>query len=548
MTVAVVEENTVPLTGPLTRRILDRWKADLIEADFRQRGELWDKAEADEEAFWHGDVLELPHTDPHFAFLAEDGERPVEHTFLYVLNFHRRQRLENVRTLYKLGDCKEHRAALATALDRQGMRLSDTDMLTLSGRVMIAEIETLEKLVKSDAVDIPQIEEPPAPLPHTGVTAPAKPGTLMKDAVREYIRESLREKEWTKKDEMRFKAHLDEFMEIAGNKPVNQYAHTDGANFKSIQLKLPRMRHGGVFKGKSLKECAALADRQGQIVKRLSPSTIKDKIGCVSRFFIWARGSDLTVIDPLKEVTITSPKKRTRGKGRLPWSIDELNRMFAAPIFTGAKSATHWKERGDKMLNDTAMYWAPLIGLFSGMRLGEIIQLHVGDVREEHGIHIFDVTTLGSADEGANAKTVKTSTSHRKVPVHHSLSDLGLLAFVERQRQRGCVRLFPDFEKSKDDQTWSKAFGKHFKRFRDSLTVKDKFEVREKVDFHSLRHNVEDALRNANVRKEVRDAIQGHGENGVSAEYGSGYYVETLNEAVQKVHYSGLVLPKCFNG
>jgi hypothetical protein len=60
------------------------------------------------------------------------------------------------------------------------------------------------------------------------------------------------------------------------------------------------------------------------------------------------------------------------------------------------------------------------------------------------------------------------------------------------------------------------------------------------VKFHNLRHNVEDALGNADVRKEVRDAIQGHGENGVSREYGSGYYVKTLNEAVQKIEYAGL--------
>lgn len=62
------------------------------------------------------------------------------------------------------------------------------------------------------------------------------------------------------------------------------------------------------------------------------------------------------------------------------------------------------------------------------------------------------------------------------------------------------------------------------------------------MKFHSLRHNVEDALRNADVRKEIRDAIQGHGENGVSREYGSGYYVKTLNEAVQKIDYEGLNL------
>ena len=93
------------------------------------------------------------------------------------------------------------------------------------------------------------------------------------------------------------------------------------------------------MKGKSLQECAALADRQDNTVKRLSPTTIKDKIGCVSRFFVWARGKDRSVINPLDDLKVSAPKKRKRGKGRLPWSIEELNRMFAAPIFAGAKSA-----------------------------------------------------------------------------------------------------------------------------------------------------------------------------------------------------------------
>ena len=75
--------------------------------------------------------------------------------------------------------------------------------------------------------------------------------------------------------------------------------------------------------------------------------------------------------------------------------------------------------------------------------------------------------------------------------------------------------------------------------FRKSIGV-----IRRGVKFDSLRHNVEDALRNADVRKVVRDAIQGHGENGVSREYGSGYYVKTLNEAVQKIGYQGLVLDR----
>ncbi len=44
------------------------------------------------------------------------------------------------------------------------------------------------------------------------------------------------------------------------------------------------------------------------------------------------------------------------------------------------------------------------------------------------------------------------------------------------------------------------------------------------------------------VKQEVRDALQGHGENGVSAQYGTGIYRKTLDEAMKKVDYQDLDL------
>ena len=60
--------------------------------------------------------------------------------------------------------------------------------------------------------------------------------------------------------------------------------------------------------------------------------------------------------------------------------------------------------------------------------------------------------------------------------------------------------------------------------------------ARRGVKFHSLRHNVEDALRNADVRKEIRDAIQRHGENGVSREYAD--VVSALTAICQRLGHS----------
>lgn len=49
-----------------------------------------------------------------------------------------------------------------------------------------------------------------------------------------------------------------------------------------------------------------------------------------------------------------------------------------------------WSEPGSVTLEHTAKFWVFLIGIFSGARLGEIIQLHVDDIKVENEIPYFD--------------------------------------------------------------------------------------------------------------------------------------------------------------
>ena len=51
------------------------------------------------------------------------------------------------------------------------------------------------------------------------------------------------------------------------------------------------------------------------------------------------------------------------------------------------------------MLRRYAKFWVPLVALFSGMRLGEIIQMQVADVKTLDGITYFDVTPLANVQE-----------------------------------------------------------------------------------------------------------------------------------------------------
>lgn len=128
------------------------------------------------------------------------------------------------------------------------------------------------------------------------------------------------------------------------------------------------------------------------------------------------------------------------------------------------------------------------------MRLGEIIQLQVADVKETDGIQYLDITTVNfdpadnEGGDGDEKKSLKTSSSRRSIPIHKIFLDLSFGDFLEFRRASGSTRLFPEFEKSKDDGSWSKQFSKYFKRFREKVGVK-----RRGVKFHSLRHNVEDA-------------------------------------------------------
>ena len=222
-----------------------------------------------------------------------------------------------------------------------------------------------------------------------------------------------------------------------------------------MQLSLPIYRQKPPFKGLTLVAAAKKSSELragGDHVELLNPITINDKIGTVSLFFEWARSRDSGVVNPVSEPAHpTFRKNKRKGKKRHPWTIDELNRMFTAPIYTGCRSERHWQQPGNVVLRQSAKYWVPLIALFSGMRLGEIIQLQVADVKRLDGIDYFDVTPVAidltddEADDEEEEKSLKTASSRRGIAIHQTLFELGFGDFLDFRRASGEKRLFPDY-------------------------------------------------------------------------------------------------------
>ena len=177
------------------------------------------------------------------------------------------------------------------------------------------------------------------------------------------------------------------------------------------------------------------------------------------------------------------------------------------------------------------------------MRLGEIIQLRTSDIKQDgDGIAYFDITTLLDEDDGEAAKSLKNANSVRELPIHPRLVDFGFQELVDKRRDEGAPRLFMDYGQSTDGR-WSQQFSKWFQRYRKHAGVERIIGGKNRVDFHSFRHNFEDVVRNLpDVKQEVRDALQGHGDNGVSAQYGTGIYRKTLDEAMKQVEHESLDL------
>ena len=215
--------------------------------------------------------------------------------------------------------------------------------------------------------------------------------------------------------------------------------------------------------------------------------------------------------------------KERRGKARLPFNVDELNKVFFGHVFT--KGA---RPRGG---GGEAAYWLPLLALWTGARLEELAQLEPSDIREERGLgHYFDIN-----DEGTE-KRVKNASSVRRVPVHPQLISLRFMEYVERMRRAKARYLFPDLVPDVKGNR-SGNFSKWYARYLDSVGVTDKRKV-----FHSYRHGFVDACREV-MNPELRDALVGHANRATSEQYGTGRYpLAPLFNAIASVQFKGLSL------
>lgn len=213
---------------------------------------------------------------------------------------------------------------------------------------------------------------------------------------------------------------------------------------------------------------------------------------------------------------------------RRPWSPDELSTLFSQPLFTSYALPKDFKAGKD------AAYWIPIIGLYSGARVGELAQLRTEDVITSGPIPLFSIT-----DEGESQR-VKSDSGIRVIPIHPELVRLGFLEYVEQVRNTSATALWPAM-KMRDGRPGG-YFSAWFGTFRKAAGLTEKY-----PDFHCLRHTVRTGMSRAGIDHKVQDELTGHKPQGsVGTRVYQQVSEDELVKAVAALEYPGLNLPRVF--
>ncbi len=348
---------------------------------------------------------------------------------------------------------------------------------------------------------------------------------LLSEVMKEWI-EDKSKSDWTPNTAKSNRIWAEAFIEITGDRPIGTYGKADVRTFKkALEVLPPNWRGHKELRHLTITEAINKAVQDN--TPAMSAKTARKNFQFVGNLWRWS----LVNYDEIDKDIFTGfsiSVKSNKRTERSPFNLKELNVIFSSPTYTGCLSKNKTFMKGTYSLRGTAKHWAPLIALYTGMRLGEILQLHTEDIKEEGGIPYFDIN-----DHHSNKK-VKTSGSNRVIPIHTTLINLGFLKFTQMRKDKGDKRLFPEVTLSSDG-TYSDKFSRYFSRFLEAMEIKH-----DKNSFHSFRHTFEDACRENDIPKEIMDALQGHSSQDMSGRYGAGYSVQKLNEWLQKIKYRGL--------
>lgn len=226
--------------------------------------------------------------------------------------------------------------------------------------------------------------------------------------------------------------------------------------------------------------------------------------------------ADVNYFDNLKK---TPQKKKEKVSA---YTIKELKILFDQEHFEGF--CKKYDER----------YWVCIISLYTGMRIGEIVQLTTHDVIEnKNGLMLFNIDD--SSKVKRITKHLKNNNSIRIIPIPNKILELGFKDYLNTIKKEGFELLFPRMERDKSGNITPNLIASAFKEYKDPL-IKERPGV--KTDFHSFRHSFIAYLQSEDVNLNVIQNLVGHSSGTITLDiYGEARAPEKLIKAINLPDY-----------
>jgi len=358
---------------------------------------------------------------------------------------------------------------------------------------------------------------------------PIEPYLVEIKLIREVVDEFLVLRKGTIGEKMlsEYRVLTDEFIEIIGNIPVSSLSKDTIRTYIKIQTQLPiNRRKNPKYRDLSIDEIMKLKDVKPQ--SRVNVNKFLTRLTTFMRFGVSQGYIKENYIDGMK-IPISKTEER---KKREPFSPEDLVKILHPKTYLGWTidfGKTTKSNKPDVVKYQNPFYWSFCIGILSGMRTNEISQLLIGDIIKKENVWMFSI------DE-TEGKSVKTTSSIRKVPVHPTLISLGFIDYVKIIKSKGVDRVFPELTKQRDG--YSTKISQHYnEKFLPSVGV---WKKQVKV-LYSTRHTFINRCYNKGVDRDIIKSIVGHEPDFTMDVYGgSPFTPKQLYQGISKVSYSNI--------
>jgi len=347
--------------------------------------------------------------------------------------------------------------------------------------------------------------------------------------IREVVDEFLELRKGTIGEKMldEYKVITDDFIEIIGNIPVSSLSKDSIRTYISTQIILPPNRR----KNPKYREMSIVEVMKLKGVKPQSRINVNKFLTRLTTFMNFGVSQGYIKENYILGMKIPIPKTEGRKK-REPFSPEDLVKILSPKTYldyTIDFGKTTKSRKPNVVKYQNSFYWAFLIGIFSGMRTNETAQLRIEDIIKKENVWMISI------DE-TEGKSVKTTSSIRKVPVHPTLISLGFIDYVKIIKSKGVDRVFPELTKQRDG--YSTKISQHYnEKFLPSVGVW----IRQTKVLYSTRHTFINRCYNKGVDRDIIKSIVGHEPDFTMDVYGGNPFTpKQLYQGISKVSYSNI--------